>query len=84
MKYKFYNQEEKMMDTRFATIASFFIPGLGQALLGDIKRGAIFFVIGIIIWFLLMKVSTRIPFSGIISLLYGAYSAYDTYNIAQN
>ena len=67
-----------MTDVKFATIASFFIPGSGQALLGNVKRGAIFFVIGIVIWLLLMKLSTRIPFSGIISLLYGAYSDYDT------
>lgn len=73
--------EEKMIDKKFAAIASFFIPGLGQALLGNIKRGAIFFAIGVVIWLLLMKLSTKIPFSGIISLLYGVYAAYDTYNI---
>ena len=33
--------EEKMIDKKFASIASFFIPGLGQALLGNIKRGAV-------------------------------------------
>ena len=70
-----------MIDKKFAAIASFFIPGLGQALLGNIKRGAMFFAIGIVIWILLMRLSTKIPFSGIISLLYGAYAAYDTYTI---
>ena len=73
-----------MVDTKFAAVASFFIPGSGQAFLGNIKRGATFFVIGLVIWFLLMKLSTRIPFAGIISLLYGVYSAYDTYNLAEN
>ena len=56
-----------MIDKKFASIASFFIPGLGQALLGNIKRGAIFFAIGVVIWLLLMK--------------FGVYAAYDTYNI---
>ncbi len=70
-----------MVDEKFVTIASFFIPGLGQAISGDIKRGAIFFIGGVVIWLLLTQLSTVIPFAGLLSLIYGAFSAYDTYNM---
>ena len=38
-----------MANEILAAILSFFIPGLGQAYAGDIKKGIIFFVIAVVI-----------------------------------
>ena len=38
-----------MVNAILAAVLSFFIPGLGQAVAGDIKKGIIFFVIAIIL-----------------------------------
>ncbi len=46
---KIKRMKTKMVSQIVAAIASFIIPGLGQALAGDIKKGAIYFVIAIII-----------------------------------
>ena len=59
-----------------------FIPGLGQALAGDIKKGAIFFIIflifALIIWFV-----TQSLIVNMINLIFCLYAAYDAYQMAQ-
>ena len=70
------------MNAIIAAILSFIIPGLGQALSGDVKKGIIFFVgaivLGIIVAFLL-----RDWLASIINIAYAVYVAYDAYQINQ-
>ncbi|MBR0059543.1 MAG: hypothetical protein IJP99_09465 [Methanobrevibacter sp.] len=63
-----------------AAILSFFIPGLGQAYAGDIKKGVIFFIVAFIIVLLAMFVF-RMWFISIISLIISIYAAYDAYQM---
>ncbi len=73
----------KMVSQIVAAIASFIIPGLGQALAGDIKKGAIYFVIAIIISaILIMLLGMGNPIS-YISIIYNIYTAYDAYNMVK-
>ena len=73
----------KMVSQIVAAIASFIIPGLGQALAGDIKKGAIYFVIAIIISaILIMLLGMGNPIS-YISIIYNNYTAYDAYNMVK-
>lgn len=73
----------KMVSQIVAAIASFIIPGLGQALAGDIKKGAIYFVIAIIIIaILIMLLGMGNPIS-YISIIYNIYTAYDAYNMVK-
>ena len=69
-----------MVNAILAAIASFIIPGLGQALAGDLKKGVIFFVIALILGILVNMVNV---FVGIISLLFAIYAAYDAYTMAK-
>jgi TM2 domain-containing membrane protein YozV len=62
-----------------AAIASFIIPGLGQLLAGDAKKGIIFFVIALVLGVLNVYVSM---FIGILSLVWALYAAYDAYQMA--
>ncbi len=70
-----------MVNAILAAVLSFFIPGLGQALAGDIKKGAIFFIIfvifALILWFVTDNLIVRI-----IDLIYSLYAAYDAYQMA--
>ena len=59
-----------------ALIISFFLTGLGIAYAGDVKKGLIFFVIGIILNVLSMWVSM---FIAIIALIFWIYALYATY-----
>ncbi len=63
-----------------AAILSFFIPGLGQAYAGDIKKGVIFFIVAFIIVLLAMFVF-RMWFISIINLIISIYAAYDAYQM---
>lgn len=73
----------KMVSQIVAAIASFIIPGLGQALAGDIKKGAIYFVVAIIISaILIMLLGMGNPIS-YISIIYNIYTAYDAYNMVK-
>ena len=73
----------KMVSQIVAAIASFIIPGLGQALAGDIKKGAIYFVIAIIISaILIMLLGMGNPIS-YINIIYNIYTAYDAYNMVK-
>lgn len=65
-----------------AAVLSFFIPGLGQALAGDIKKGIIFFIIAILIA-CFASLIFRHWIVWIIDILYALFAAYDAYNMAQ-
>lgn len=71
-----------MANAILAAILSLLIPGLGQVYAGDLKKGAIFFVIFLIFAFL-----AGLIFRGwlvwIIELIYAIYTAYDAYQMAQ-
>ena len=70
-----------MVNAILAAVLSFFIPGLGQAVAGDIKKGIIFFVIAIILAAIVSFVF-RSWIVNIIGLLYSLYAAYDAYQMA--
>ena len=72
-----------MANAILAAILSFFIPGLGQAYAGDIKKGVIFFVIAIVLGLIIMYVLGGAAWALIISLIYDIYAAYDAYQMAQ-
>ena len=71
-----------MVNAILAAILSFFIPGLGQAIAGDVKKGIIFLIIAILIG-LIASIVFRSFFAYIINLLFGLYAAYDAYQMAQ-
>ncbi|WP_459538336.1 hypothetical protein [Methanobrevibacter sp.] len=71
-----------MVNAILAGILSFLIPGLGQAVAGDIKKGIIFFVIAVIIA-IFASFIFRHWIVLIIDLLYALYAAYDAYQMAQ-
>ncbi|WP_298520244.1 hypothetical protein [uncultured Methanobrevibacter sp.] len=68
------------MNAIIAAILSFIIPGLGQAVSGDIKKGVIFFVIALI-----MGLIAGLIFQSwviyIINLAIAVYAAYDAYQM---
>lgn len=67
-----------MVNPIIAAIASFIIPGLGQALAGDLKKGIIFFAIALIMMILAMFVFKQ-WLVYIIDLAISVYAAYDAY-----
>lgn len=71
-----------MVNAMLAAILSFFIPGLGQAIAGDIKKGIIFFVVAIALG-IIVKLVFKSLFASIINILYSLYVAYDAYQMAQ-
>lgn len=71
-----------MVNAILAAILSFLIPGLGQAVAGDIKKGVIFFVIAIVIG-LIATLIFRHWLVWIIDIAYALYAAYDAYLMAQ-
>ena len=73
---------KNMVNAILAGILSFLIPGLGQAVAGDIKKGIIFFVIAVIIA-IFASFIFRHWIVLIIDLLYALYAAYDAYQMAQ-
>ncbi len=72
-----------MVNAILAAVLSFFIPGLGQALAGEIKKGVIFFVIAIILGLILGFLFGTGIITYIIAIIYDIYAAYDAYNTAQ-
>lgn len=60
------------------TVASFIIPGLGQALNGDVRKGVLMFAVliflNIFIYFFMNN-----PLGHVVSWAYSAYAAYDAY-----
>lgn len=71
-----------MVNAILAGILSFLIPGLGQAIAGDIKKGIIFFVVAIVIG-LVATLIFRHWVVYIIDILYALFAAYDAYQMAQ-
>ena len=76
-------------DPTISAVASFFIPGLGQALINDqMKRGVIVFLVAMVADFLIVVVSTILAF--IVIGIFGYLllpivhlaAAYDAYNQA--
>ena len=72
-----------MVNAIVSAILSFIIPGLGQALAGDIKKGIIFFVIILVIGAIIAFLLNGATWSYIISLIYRIYAAYDAYQMSQ-
>lgn len=71
-----------MVNAVLASILSFFIPGLGQALAGDVKKGIIFFIgaiiLAIVSWMIFNTLIVHL-----IGLVYSVYAGYDAYIMAQ-
>ena len=67
-----------MVNAILAAICSFLIPGLGQALAGDLKKGIIFFVIAAIMGLIATFVFKQ-WFIYIIDIAISLYAAYDAY-----
>ena len=72
-----------MVNAILAAVLSFFIPGLGQAVAGDIKKGVIFFVIAIVLSCIVVYVLGGAIWATIIYVIYELYAAYDAYQMAQ-
>lgn len=71
-----------MANAILSAILSFFIPGLGQAINGEIPRGIILFVLAII----MILIATFIFQSWIVYIIdfvISVYAAYDAYMIAK-
>ena len=66
-----------MVSPIVAAIISFILPGIGQVVQGETKKGIIMFVISLILAVLLQYVSLL----GIIYLIYAIYAAYDAYKM---
>ena len=71
-----------MANAILAAILSLFIPGLGQAYAGDIKKGIIFFIIAVIIGAIATLIFQH-WIVWLIDLAYAIYAAYDAYQMAQ-
>ncbi|WP_458405658.1 hypothetical protein [Methanobrevibacter sp.] len=71
-----------MANEILAAILSFFIPGLGQAYAGDIKKGVIFFVIAVVLALITTFVIQGIVMT-IVNLAFSIYAAYDAYQMAK-
>lgn len=72
-----------MVNAILAAVLSFIIPGLGQAIAGDIKKGIILFVIALILGFVLGFFFGTGIITIIIGVIYDLYAAYDAYNTAK-
>jgi len=68
-----------MVNPIIAAILSFIIPGLGQIIAGETKKGLIFLVVAIVLGLLVGTISSMI---GIISFIFALYAAYDAYQLA--
>ena len=71
-----------MVNAILAAVLSFFIPGLGQAVSGELVKGIIFFIVAIILSAIVALVF-RQWFAWIINFIYSLYAAYDSYQLAQ-
>lgn len=67
-----------MANAILAAVLSFFIPGLGQAYAGDIKKGAIYFVIAVILAVISFFTGLLLL---ILSVIFAIYAAYDAYKM---
>ena len=72
--------EVKNKNAILAAILSFIIPGLGQAVSGDIKKGVIFFVIALIMGIIALFIFQSWVVN-IVNLAIAVYAAYDAYQM---
>ena len=75
-----------MANKYLAAILSFFIPGLGQAYAGDVKKGIVYFLVAVIALGIIGNVfvdSVLNSFYYIIDILIDIYAAYDAYLMAK-
>lgn len=72
-----------MANAILAAILSFFIPGLGQAYAGDIKKGVIYFVIAVVLWLLYAYVLNSFIPVNVLAIIFDIYAAYDAYMMAK-
>ena len=70
------------MNQFVAAIASLFIPGLGQALAGEVMRGAIIFLVLVFIVTPLVLTGVGIIVVFFVEPIIHLGAAYDAYNIA--
>ena len=70
------------MNAIVAAILSFLIPGLGQAISGEVMKGIIFFIIALVIGAIATFIFKHWVVY-IIDLLYALYAAYDAYQMNQ-
>lgn len=76
-----------MANKYLAAILSFFVPGLGQAYAGNIKKGIVYFIVAfvalsIIGTFFVDSVLTS--FYYLIDILISIYAAYDAYLMSKD
>ena len=62
-------------------IFSFFIPGLGQVIEGFKMRGAILFVVAVIITAIFIYFHLNQTIHHIVAIVYGLIAAYDAYRL---
>ena len=62
-------------------IFSFFIPGLGQIIEGYKMRGAILFVVAVIITAIFIYFHLNQTIHHIVAIVYGLIAAYDAYRL---
>ena len=67
-----------MVSPIIAAVISFLLPGIGQVVQGETKKGLIMFVIAIILSALSLYV---LALCYIISFIYTIYAAYDAYKM---
>lgn len=75
-----------MANKYIAAIMSFFIPGLGQAYAGNVKKGIAYFIVAFITLGIVGMVfvdSVLTSFYYIINILIQIYAAYDSYLMAK-
>ncbi len=70
-----------MVNAILAALMSLIIPGTGQIVSGEVKKGIIFLAIEVILYVLFLTVSPSIV---IISFLFAIYAAYDAYKGAKS
>lgn len=80
-----------MVNNSIPVVASFFVPGLGQAILGETKRGILFFIGGLLFLGILFFIFSEIPgyngskvtpaFMG--GIIYALLTSYDTYKLSE-
>lgn len=70
-----------MVQPIISAILSFIIPGLGQLINGDVKKGVILFVIAVIMGIIASWIF-RSWLAHIINIFISLYAAYDAYNTA--
>ena len=70
-----------MIDAKLACVLSFFIPGLGQGLQGQIRKGLILFIIAVILHFIIAFLFNNL-LGSILQIAYSIYAAYDAYQIS--